>query len=248
MLKTLIICDFILSMLVSATKLEIKTNNNYANSMCVAPPEHDTTSLCEKSQVIKYRNPNGVWSKLHNASCENNIEIIKQEIQNGCYVDLINDHEETPLFWASLCGSEAAVELLISLGADVSFSNYKGYTPLHVSGYDIGSSNITMMLIQNGGNIRAKNIFGSTPLHSLTFETHSLVLNECVNNRINNCDNEETIAKNKANVITSLIQHEYINKDDLNLANYCNETPNKIASWHNIFSFGHTRRSIDRFF
>ena len=70
---------------------------------------------------------------------------------------------ETPMIAAAFGGREAAMELLISLGADIDKQDSEGYTPLHWAA-TAGRDTTISWLLTHGAEPRARNLRGETAL------------------------------------------------------------------------------------
>jgi ankyrin repeat protein len=71
----------------------------------------------------------------------------------------------TPLLDAVSKGKEAAVEHLLSLGANINMNDEMGLTVLHWAAASSASEKLVPFLIANGARINATNNFGQTPLY-----------------------------------------------------------------------------------
>jgi ankyrin repeat protein len=70
---------------------------------------------------------------------------------------------ETPMIAAAFGGRETAMELLISLGADIDKQDSEGYTPLHWAA-TAGRDTTISWLLTHGADPRARNLRGETAL------------------------------------------------------------------------------------
>ena len=81
-------------------------------------------------------------------------------------VNLVNNHGETALYWASEKGMLAVVEKLIEKGADVNIQNEDGYTAL----MKFWQANVALALLEDDNiNVNLKNKDGYTALHKASF-------------------------------------------------------------------------------
>ena len=69
----------------------------------------------------------------------------------------------SPLCWASLSGNDRVVALLLERGADISFRDAGGNTPLH-EGALLCHPSTVRILLEHGADPSARNTAGSTPL------------------------------------------------------------------------------------
>ena len=72
---------------------------------------------------------------IHSAIQSNNNELAKKIIQNTRHIDILNTLEMgvPPLILAIDRGNTEIAKALIEKGADLSITDYKGNTPLHVA-------------------------------------------------------------------------------------------------------------------
>ena len=77
----------------------------------------------------------------------------------------------TPLHAATFRGDKAAVELLLSKGADVNAQKKDGWTALHFAAVN-GRADIAQLLLKKGATVDAKKTDGGTPLHAAVMEGH----------------------------------------------------------------------------
>jgi len=69
----------------------------------------------------------------------------------------------SPLCWASLAGNDRVVSLLLDRGANISWSDKSGNTPLHEAALFCHPETVRLLL-QRGADPSARNTAGSTPL------------------------------------------------------------------------------------
>ena len=127
---------------------------------------------------------------LHEATVQDQKEIVELLIDKGADVNAKNDYGETPLDWTDVddvdskeiadllrkhggkSGAEfsihfaagddniEAIKQHLAAGTDVNAKNISGQTPLHCS----WTKEVTELLIAKGADINAKNEIGETPL------------------------------------------------------------------------------------
>lgn len=109
-----------------------------------------------------------LWTHLHTAVSQGDIDLVKMLIQAGTDVDEIcrNPTRQTPLMHAVEIGHLEAVQLLIGLGADLAVKDEKGWTALHVAANQ-KRGDIIKLLIESGADANTVDAEGGTPLHAL---------------------------------------------------------------------------------
>jgi ankyrin repeat protein len=82
------------------------------------------------------------------------------------------DNGQTPLHWMATLGDVAAIELLLSAGADVNVADRSGDTPLHAA---IQSRQVSAArcLVNNGADCHAANRASKTPIDLAREDTFS---------------------------------------------------------------------------
>ena len=84
-------------------------------------------------------------------------------------LDVVDQHGQTPLFYAIHNGFNDMALTLIDLGADVNKKGPHGFTPLHMAAYK-GDIQLVNALIKHGANVNAANDFNWTPIMMATNE------------------------------------------------------------------------------
>lgn len=103
---------------------------------------------------------------LHVASLNHDLEILKVLTRRQSVdVNLIDKDGKTPLSYAVVHQSRAAVQHLLERGADASLKDQQGQTALHLSVLT-NNTDITedLLSVVNGATVNEKNIDGQTPL------------------------------------------------------------------------------------
>ncbi len=103
---------------------------------------------------------------LQLAALQGNVEAVKQHINAGSDLNIIDEYGSTPLIIAITFGKTAAAKTLIEAGADLTIANKDGSTPLHLAAF-FCRTEIVKALLEKGADKKAKNNFGSTPLQSI---------------------------------------------------------------------------------
>ena len=91
---------------------------------------------------------NQLSGPLYFSTRKNEVELSKQFIENGAYVNLPNEKGETPLFISCLNSNLDHVKLFIENEANVNQRSNDGSTPLSVA----TDESIIQILIENGGS------------------------------------------------------------------------------------------------
>ena len=94
---------------------------------------------------------------------ENNLEKVKECLENGADVNLQGGYGRTALAWASWYKNENIVQLLLENKADVNIQDSYGDTALLWASRR-GSENIVQLLLENGADVNIQNEFGKTAL------------------------------------------------------------------------------------
>jgi len=115
--------------------------------------------LIEKGANLNFKGRSG---PLHQTIRLNRLKIAELLIAKGADVNAQNQWDWTPIFFSK---STAAVELLISKGANPSHKAEDGLTPLHMEALS-GRVKSADVLIKNGADVNARDNRGKTPLFS----------------------------------------------------------------------------------
>lgn len=106
---------------------------------------------------------------LHRVGNEDNPgELVDTLVAAGAEVDVLNNTDETPLFWAACRGNCQVVERLLVHGANVHARALFDETPMH----QIGNGpveELVDLLLRYGAEIGARAEDGSTPIHNAAF-------------------------------------------------------------------------------
>ncbi len=119
------------------------------------------------------------WGKgtraIHFAARKGDVSKIDAEIQKGVSVDLKNDYDETPLFFAAEQKQLAVCKRLISLGANVNQQMNSKWTALHIAS-DYGFLEIVKLLAESEVDVNLRNMDGKTALTLAKEKNNSLVV------------------------------------------------------------------------
>ena len=109
-----------------------------------------------------------LWTHLHAAVSQCDVDLVKMLIQAGTDVDEIcrNPTRQTPLMHAAEIGHLEVAQLLIGLGADLTIKDEKGWTALHLAANQ-KRGHIIKLLIESGSDANTVDADGGTPLHAL---------------------------------------------------------------------------------
>ncbi|KAK8810748.1 hypothetical protein WA158_007323 [Blastocystis sp. Blastoise] len=124
---------------------------------------------------------------------DNNMEMMKNLIENGGDVNVLDYQNNTALFWAAKAGNIDMINYLCRNGINVNAKNSIQATALHWAVFSNSSQTITS-LIMNGLDPDSKDEDGNTPLH-LACEYHleesvkELLFNQANPNITNNLGN-----------------------------------------------------------
>jgi len=109
---------------------------------------------------FRARNENG-QTPLHLASRHDHPGVVAELLNIGADVDAHDNHNLTPLFYAS----SATAQLLLERGASVHARNQSGQTPLHIaSGARWGRSELVRLLLRFGADVDTRDSYNMTPL------------------------------------------------------------------------------------
>jgi len=103
--------------------------------------------------------------KLLVAAGDGNLDIVRELLKNGAYVNAKNNVGETALIKASEKGHKDIVDLLLAWGADWNVrTDDEGYAPLH-SAASSGHKDIVDLLLERGASVETRDFYSRTPLH-----------------------------------------------------------------------------------
>lgn len=105
---------------------------------------------------------------LVRAAKHDKLDIAKEFLGEGAYINARDKKERTVLHWFALHDNTEGLLFFIEQGADINATDIDKYTALHHAAYWGGSVDCMKMLIEHGADLDLKNIFGQTPLD--TFE------------------------------------------------------------------------------
>jgi len=113
---------------------------------------------------------------LHSAVVTDNIEVIKQHINAGSDVNVLEpSRESTPLITAAFLGKAEIAKILIDAGADLDYQNVDGSTAI-ITAAVFGRTEVAKILIDAGTDVNIQNNEGATALHSAAFFCHEEIV------------------------------------------------------------------------
>lgn len=118
-----------------------------------------------------------------------------------------DDHEFSPLHWASFAGQTKIVDMLLNRGARINTSNMGDDTALHLAASH-GHTECVRLLLKNKADVNALNEYGNTPLHYACFwgyqEIAELLLSHGAQANVANIDGETPIDKCHKHLVSRL--------------------------------------------
>ena len=164
---------------------------------------------------------NCVDNELFEAINDDDVDRLKNALDNGSNINTIGPGKQTPLMFGVLGGKIKCVKLLLELNADVNIPEKDGYTPIHGAAFQ-GRHEILQLLIDYGINPRNKHSDGYEPIHRTSWgnkERHVKTLKVFLNNGVPInaiSDNGKTVKDmaKKGTPVYNFIM-EYIQKNDL---------------------------------
>lgn len=127
---------------------------------------------------------------LHLAAMNGDLETAENLLdRNILHVDVRDNEQWTPLYYAAFHGHLSMVKLLLRYNANLHLTDVKGLTPLHeatrgerrlslTDGY--GHADIVHLFLQQGANSNAKDNDGYSPLHYATSHGDEQLSNEMI--------------------------------------------------------------------
>lgn len=125
----------------------------------------------------KYINKKSLWDLVLERK---NLDLAIKLIDLGANVNLTNEEEETPLYFAVNKGSLELVKKLIEAGADVNVCNKKMESPLYIAS-DNGEFEIVKVLLSSGALVNQRcGEQNGVPLHKAASRGHSNIVRELI--------------------------------------------------------------------
>ena len=119
--------------------------------------------LIERGVDINVKNKHG-WSPLHVFASHGHEELIRMSIEIGAaYVNRKDSAGKSALYEAVTAEREGAVDVLISLGAEVNALTKSKDSPLHMAARK-GNLSLVRKLAALGGHAHGENDMGETPI------------------------------------------------------------------------------------
>ncbi|EAX92086.1 hypothetical protein TVAG_273990 [Trichomonas vaginalis G3] len=146
---------------------DIKCIYNFFDELSSQGNQRMISKACEEGlwEIVPFKNSvlGNQRNILHIACKKRNLNLVKSLIENGCDEDIEDDHECSPLIYASIEGHLEVVKYLISVGADKKTKNKDGNTPL-ICASSYGHLEVVKYLISVGADKEVKNNEEETPL------------------------------------------------------------------------------------
>ncbi|WP_405206568.1 ankyrin repeat domain-containing protein [Aquimarina sp. LLG6339-5] len=135
-----------------------------AFTSCSQKSETKSTTATSNEKIAK---PS---QDIHEAIISNNLEVVKQHIENGSDINKIeNMSGSTPLLTAVTFNRPKIVVELLKANVDLSIKNNDGSTALHTAAF-FGRIDMVKLLLDAGADKTIKNNFGATPRETVLGE------------------------------------------------------------------------------
>jgi hypothetical protein len=122
--------------------------------------------------------------------------IVKILLQEGAYVDILDDDGGTPLIWAVFNRNMVIIKLLVEAGTKIDHADNWGWTSLHYAACH-NATEILELLLDHKANINETNSEGRTPLHIAAIhgneESVKLLLERGANYHLTSKDNQTPV-------------------------------------------------------
>lgn len=102
--------------------------------------------------------------RMCRAACINNVEAVREMLNQGMSANCHDCYHRTPLHLASCMGFKEMVQLLLEHGADPNAKDHIGNTPLHLAACT-NHIDVINLLLKAGTNLSDKDRTGHSPLH-----------------------------------------------------------------------------------
>ena len=113
-----------------------------------------------------------VWSSpLGIATMNGHEKVVEILLNKGAKVDVKDNYDQTPLYWAFSRRNETIAKLLLNSGAKVNVGDRHGWTLLMWAALD-GDEASCKLLLDNGADVNYKNRLGATPLSMAILYKH----------------------------------------------------------------------------
>ncbi|XP_076655935.1 uncharacterized protein LOC143360718 isoform X2 [Halictus rubicundus] len=166
---------------------------------------------------------------LHIAAMDGYVQIAEDLLNHGSYTNSVCtlgfQEGYTPLHFACQQGSEEAVRLFLSRGADVNANAKDNLMPIHVA-TKAGHETVVKLLLEHGAKVDAQDKDGKTILYLAVKEGYSMIVKDIlkycpdINNQSNRSSLKTAVlgygGKYKE-IVETLLQHDFIvNPADVN--------------------------------
>ena len=104
-------------------------------------------------------------NEIIDAACKGNCVKVELLLDDGTFVNIVDEGGWTPLAWAAFYGRCKVIELLLGRGANIDAASKKMRTPLMAASY-MGRYKTVELLLCRGANMEAVDDNGCTALNS----------------------------------------------------------------------------------
>lgn len=134
---------------------------------------HENLFKCSSKKVIQHVVSNAKnleskdqndWRAIHYACIWNNIEFVKELVEQEVDLEAMDNKKNRPIHLASRYGSKELVEILIDAGVKLECFNDQKNKPIHIA-FSNKDVSVVKMLADNGSNLKSANGEGITPIH-----------------------------------------------------------------------------------
>jgi len=114
-------------------------------------------------------------SLLLEASESGNLSSVKQALEDGANVGIVDGRGMMPIHWAALRGHTQIVQALLENSADANSTNSADWTPVMHASFE-GHIEIVKLLIENGADVNAKTFVSGTALIFAAGKGHAQIV------------------------------------------------------------------------
>ena len=120
-------------------------------------------------------------NNLHHAADKGDLTVVKRLVGSGTPVDIRDQYEYTPLYYAARMGHEDVAVYLLDRGADVNAQGKNGRTPLHGSFFYRGHFvEMVNLLLNRGAKVDLPDGSGRTSLNLAILRGQIEVVSELI--------------------------------------------------------------------
>jgi ankyrin repeat protein len=161
-------------------------------------------------------------AEIHNAAFCEDIEKLKELINQNIDINIKNSYDLTVLHILSAKKNIDTVLFLLEKGADINSIDNTGETPLF-SAVMYGTVEIVKLLLERGSDINFRNIYGQTPLHVaahlgaskipllLQFKANVLIVDNCNETPLDYAKRWNPVPRlqHERNIIFEMLEKQY---------------------------------------